>query len=144
MIPRFMQIDRFEVTRSAKDKYKLRPKPYTWIEEYNETNSNSEPVAYSYWGQSLHVTLPDGGYEARLSGIVQLASLSASTDTNAWVQRGNGKTLIKYDALARLYAEYLRDDENATRAARMATAALMRLESRTTSLQASGEIEPCL
>jgi len=144
MIPRFMQIDRFEVTISANDKQALRPKAYTWIAEYNETNTNSQPVAYSYWGQSLHVNLPDGGYAARLSGIVQLPSLSASTDSNAWVQRGNGKELIKQNALARLYSEYLRDDQNATRAQAREMRALARLESRTTSLQASGEITPCL
>jgi hypothetical protein len=144
MIPRFMEIDRFEVTISSNDKQGLTKRAYTWIAEYNETNSNSQPYYFAYYGQSLHVNLPDGGYQATVSGLVQLASLSASTDSNAWTQRGNGKELIKQNALARLYSEYLRDDANATRAQAREMRALTRLESRTTSLQASGEIAPCL
>jgi hypothetical protein len=144
MIPRLMQIDRFEVTRSANDKFKLRPKTYEYVQEWNESNSSAEPFAYSYWGQALHLTQPNNGYEVRISGIVQLASLSASTDSNAWVERGNGYELIKRRAMALLYATYLRDDANAQRNEKLEIQALDRLRARTTQLQASGEIEPCL
>ena len=144
MIPRFMEIDRFEITRTVNDRFGLQKKAYTWVEEWNETNSSSEPSAYAYYGQTFHVTRPDGGYAVRVSGIVQLASLSASTDQNAWTERGNGKELIKQNALARLYSEYLRDDQNATRAQAREMRALSRLEQRTTGLQATGTIEPCL
>jgi hypothetical protein len=144
MIPRFMQIDRFEVTRSANDKFKLPPKSYTWIQEWNESNSSAEPFAYAYWGQSFHLTQPNGGYEVRVSGVVQLASLSTSTDTNAWVQRGNGYELIKRRAMSLLYSTYLRDDANAQRNEKLEMQALERLRARTTQLQATSEIEPCL
>jgi len=143
MIPRLMQIDRLDVVISG-SRQKMEPWPYIDIETYNETGSTGQPVAYAYYGQSIYMTLPDGGYEARVSGIVQLASLSATTDSNAWTQRGNGKELIKQSAKARLYSQYLRDDANAQRAAAYESIALMRLRERTTSLQATGEIQPCL
>jgi hypothetical protein len=144
MIPRFMEIDRFEVTISTNDKRGLERKAYSWIAEYNETNTNSEPVAYAYYGQSFHLNLPDGGYTAVVSVLVQLPSLSASTDSNAWTQRGNGRELVKQNALARLYSEFLRDDANATRAQAREKRAYERLVSRTSSLQATGTIEPSL
>jgi hypothetical protein len=144
MIPRFMDIDRFEVTIDTNYTPMIDKKSYNWIRDYNDTNANSEPRYWTYWGQAFHVNLPDGGYTARVSGIVRLTSLSASTDSNAWVQRGNGKELIKQRAKSLLYSEYLRDDLNATRAQARETQALQKLNLRTSKLLATGEIEPSL
>jgi hypothetical protein len=144
MIPMLMEVDRFEVTIDTNYTPMLDKKSYNWIRDYNDTNVNSEPRYWTYWGQAFHVNLPDGGYTARVSGLVRLASLSASTDSNAWVQRGNGKELIKQRAKSLLYSEYLRDDINATRAAARENQALQKLNLRTSKLLATGEIEPCL
>ncbi len=144
MIPRFREIDRFEVTISTNDKQALDKKSYNWIKDYNQTNANSQPNYWAYWGETLHVNLPDGGYEARLSGLVDLASLSVSTDVNAWTQRGKGKDLIKHHAKGLLYSEYLRDDVNAGRAIARAGQELTALKLRTSRLLGTGEIEPWL
>lgn len=144
MIPRFMEVDRFEVTISANDKRGLDKKSYQWIQDYNDTNASSQPVAYAYWGQSFHVNIPDGGYAVRVSGIVQLPTLSATADSNAWTQRGNGKELIKQRAKSLLYSEYLRDDANAARAAVRERDAYDVLKKRTSRMQGTGEITPWL
>jgi hypothetical protein len=144
MIPRFREIDRFEVTVATNDKRALDKKSYNWIADYNETNANSQPYYYTYWGEALHVNLPDGGYEARLSGVVDLPSLSVSTDSNAWTQRGKGKDLIKHRTKSLLYSEYLRDDLNATRADAREKQELTALKLRTSRLLGTGEITPCL
>jgi hypothetical protein len=43
-----------------------------------------------------------------------------------------------------LYSTYLRDDANAQRNEKLEMQALERLRARTTQLQATSEIEPCL
>ena len=144
MIPRMREIDRFEVTISTNDKQALDKKSYNFIKDYNETNSNGRPYYFAYWGEALHVNLPDGGYEARLSGLVDLPSMSVSTDANAWTQRGKGKDLIKNRTKSLLYSEYLRDDDNAGRAAGREQQELTALKLRTSRLLGTSEIEPCL
>jgi hypothetical protein len=146
MIPRILELDKLTLTVSSN--YKPTMDHWSWnrIEDINaEATSTGQPFAYAYWGQSIRFyPVPNTGYEARLSGLLQLPSLSASTDTNAWTQRGNGKELIKQHAKSLLYSEYLRDDTNAARAATREAQALDRLVARTTQLHATGDIEPCL
>jgi hypothetical protein len=144
MIPRFMDIDRMEVTISTNYTPDMMKKSYNWIRDYNNTNFNSRPYYFTYWGEAIHTNLPDGGYTARLSGLVRLPSLSASTDSNAWTQRGTGKELIKQRAKSLLYSEYLRDDANAGRAAGREAQALQKLTLRTAKLLATSTIEPSL
>ncbi|MEK1929847.1 MAG: hypothetical protein AAAC47_08660 [Pararhizobium sp.] len=144
MIPRFMDIDRLEVTISTNYTPYMEKKSYNWIRDYNDTNALSQPCYWTYWGEAIHTNLPDGGYTVRLSGLTRLASLSVSSDTNAWVQRGSGKELIKQRAKSLLYSEYLRDDANAGRAAGREQQALQKLNLRTAKLLATGTIEPSL
>jgi hypothetical protein len=144
MIPRFMEIDRFEVTIDTNYTPPMEKKSYNWIRDYNDTNANSRPYYWTYWGEAIHVNLPDGGYTARVSGLARLPSMSVSTDSNAWVQRGKGKELIKQRAKSLLYSEYLRDDANAGRAAGREAQALEKLKLRTAKLLATDEIEPSL
>lgn len=144
-IPNIMEIDTLRITVDSNYVPVLRKGSAAQFREYSNPNTFAQPTAYAYWGHSIIVDpAPDGGYAAEVHGVLQLASLSVSTDTNAWVQRGNGKELIKQRAKSILYSEYLRDDANATRAAAREREALQRLRDRTTSLQASGEVTPCL
>lgn len=144
-IPQIMEIDTLRITVSNNYVPVLRKESAARFREYSNPLTTSQPTAYAYWGQSIIVDpAPDGGYAAEVAGVLQLPSLSASTDANAWTQRGNGKELIKQRAKSLLYSELLRDDGNATRAQAREREALQRLRDRTTSLQASGEITGCL
>jgi hypothetical protein len=144
-IPHIMEIDTLRITVDSNYVPVLRKGSAAQFREYSNPNTFSQPTAYAYWGQSIIVDpAPDGGYAAEVHGVLQLASLSASTDANAWTQRGNGRELIKQRAKSILYSEYLRDDQNATRAAAREREALQRLRDRTNSVQASGEVTPCL
>ena len=144
-IPNIMEIDTLRITVSSNYIPVLRKQSAALFREYSNPNTFSQPTAYAYWGQTIYVNpAPGAGYAAEVSGVLQLPSLSLSTDVNAWTQRGNGKELIKQRAKSVLYSEYLRDDTNATRAAAREQQALQRLRDRTNSLQASSEVVPCL
>lgn len=144
-IPNIMEIDTLRITVDSNYVPVLRKGSAAQFREYSNPNTFSQPTAYAYWGQSIIVDpAPDGGYAAEVHGVLQLPRLSLSTDSNAWTQRGNGKELVKQRAKSIIYSEYLRDDQNATRAAAREREALQRLRDRTNSVQASGEITPCL
>lgn len=145
MIPRILELDKLTMTVSSNDKRTLEKWSWNYIEDINAEATTGQPFAYAYWGQQIRFyPTPNTGYEVRLAGLLQLPSLSASTDTNAWTQRGNGKELIKQRAKSLLYSEYLRDDTNAARAAAREAQALDRLHARTTQLHATGDVTPCL
>lgn len=145
MIPRILELDKLTMTVSSNDKRTLEKWSWNFIEDINAEATTGQPFAYAYWGQQIRFyPTPNTGYEVRLAGLLQLPSLSASTDANAWTQRGNGKELIKQRAKSLLYSEYLRDDTNAARAAAREAQALDRLHARTTQLHATGDVTPCL
>lgn len=144
-IPRIMQIDNFKIRVGSNDIPVLRKHHWTEFDQYNSPDVFSQPTAWGYWGQSIRVDpAADGGYLATVTGVLQLPSLSLSTDTNAWTQRGNGKELIKRRAMALLYATYLRDDANALRCTALEQQTFERLMQRSERLHATNEITPCL
>lgn len=144
-IPRIMEIDTFRITVDANYVPVLRKESIEVFHNYSNPSIFAQPTAWAYWGQSIIVDpAPDGGYAAEVSGVLQLASLSVTTDANAWTQRGNGKELIKQRAKSLLYSEYLRDDANAARAATRERDAYDALKKRTSRLQATGTLTPCL
>jgi hypothetical protein len=146
MIPRILELDKLTLTVSSNYKPTLDKWSWNYIEDINaEATSTGQPFAYAWWGETIRFyPVPNTGYEARLSGLLQLPSLSASTDSNAWTQRGKGKELIKQHAKSLLYSEYLRDDTNAARASAREAQALDRARARTTQLLGTGDITPCL
>ena len=144
-IPRIMEVDTFRITVDSNYVPVLRKETLEVFHNYDNPSIFAQPTAWAYWGQSILVDpAPDSGYAAEVSGVLQLASLSASTDANAWTQRGNGKELIKQRAKSLLYSEYLRDDANAARAAARERDAYDVLKKRTARLQGTSEIAPWL
>jgi hypothetical protein len=143
-IPQIMDVDTFRITVDSNYRPVLRKQQAEAFRHY-DTTTFSQPTAWAYWSQSIIVDpAPDGGYAAEVAGVMRLTSLSASTDSNAWVERGNGYELIKRRAMALLYSTFLRDDANAQRNSQLEAQALDRLRARTTQLHQTGTIEPCL
>lgn len=144
-IPQIADIDAVRLTVSTADKPTLRKLNWTQLEELNYPSSTGQPYAYAYWGQSMRFyPIPNGGYEVRVSGVLNETSLSLSTDSNSWTTRGEGKELVKQRTKSLLYSEYLRDDANAGRAAGREQQELERLKKRLNRPQGTSTIVPSL
>jgi len=77
-----------------------------WLEVYNSTNNNGQPYCWARVDTSLRIgPIPDGVYDLHILGTKKLATLSADSDSNAWMIQGErlvrakAKQLIARDIL---------------------------------------------
>lgn len=117
----FPFIDKMAEIYSAKitvngGKYSLIERDWSYIDELqSSTTHKGDPEDFAYFGQKLRLwPIPDGANDIVFSFVEKLpaASLSATTDTNYWMTEA--EELIRSRATKRLYAEVIKDTENAT------------------------------
>ena len=107
--------------------------PVSW-RRFRELDNNSDqgsPLYYTLFGDGYRLwPTPDKTYSMELSYTKMLATLSASTDTNAWMT--HGEMLIRGRAKADLLTNVIRDFDEAAAMKLLELEALRRLRGRHT------------
>lgn len=113
-IAQVLRFDGVNLEVSSTDVRKMFPQSWETIEEWNrDANSRGDPDTFAYRGQSIRVyPIPTQGRTVRVAGLFKLASLSASTDTNAWVTVGQGWDLIYNAAGEKFCKKFLSDPDS--------------------------------
>lgn len=88
------------------------------------------PNAYAYYKQSIRFfPIPNGAFPVTVSYVTRFATLSADSDTNAWMT--DAEELIRNAAKLRLAVDVIKDDEDAQRCSARAQDILEVLQAET-------------
>ena len=107
----FLSLDSLRMDNSSTgDDYALRPAAYEQFENWQADGANEgKPLYYvEYKSQYRLYPVPDGVYALIWSGLVDLGTPSADSDTSAWFTTAEG--LIRCRAKALVQINYLRDE----------------------------------
>ena len=125
-------------------KYSLIERDWSYIDELQSSTTHSgDPADFAYYGQKLRFwPVPDAARDIIFSFVEKLpaASLSATTDTNYWMTEA--EELIRSRATKKLYAEVIKDPENAAVWRESEGEALAALVGETESRQMTGTPRP--
>jgi hypothetical protein len=114
-IPNYSEIDSLVITING-DRISLDKKPKEWFDTIsNSASQTGQPSDYIYYAQQFRLyPIPDAAYEIRIHGLKRLDDITQTASSN--VMFTEGFDLIKYSAKRRLCTDYLKNDEDATRA----------------------------
>lgn len=116
----------------------------TWneIETLNSLNTiTGTPNRYVYYDQQFRLSpRPNASLTVEIAAVVRFATLSATTDTNAWMTEG--ELLIRNLAKSHIYAHVKRDDAEAQKFLAMAEAEQQRLKTETVKRLQTGRVTP--
>jgi hypothetical protein len=88
--------------------YTVKATDWTTIEFFYSTLSNGQPSWWAYQNGYLRIyPLPSQPYPLRIFGQFRWPALVNDTDSNPWTD--DGRNLIRYTALKRLYSYPIRD-----------------------------------
>lgn len=108
---------------------------------YGSITNKGQPCDYSWFADQLRFgPIPDAVYQCTLSGLARLKTLSAGTDTNAWMTEG--EALIRAETKLILYRDVLQDQEGIALAKDAIATALAPLERKSSAKVATGSIRP--
>jgi len=93
--------------------YPLVERSWSYIEQaQSRSGYTGDPTDYVRYAQRLRLyPIPDQGRTLHISGVKKLATLSATTDSNAWT--ADGEALIRSRAKAELYLHKIQKPEKA-------------------------------
>jgi len=120
----------------------LTQRTFAYLEAImSATTIFGDPTEFCIYRQQIRVyPVPNQGRAVTASYLYKFTTLSASTDTNAWMT--DGEELIRSRAKRKLYAEVIKDTDQAVIAAQSEAEALGSLRTETTARLASGRIMP--
>lgn len=141
-IPDVIKIDDVTITISG-NRFTLHPRDYNYIENIAMTTTSvGQPQDYCYYAQQIRLyPIPSSVWSIRLSGVFKLSTtLSATTDTNAWMVEG--EQLIRAKAKWIIATDVTHEDAEAMKAAAQEQIALANLRGKTTIHLSSGRTRP--
>jgi len=137
-----LEIDSFTLTYSNQP-YPLSEQTQQWLdrEQSLATQYTGQPSCYGIFADKIRLhPIPDQTYDCVISGLAQLGTLSAGTDTNAWMTEG--EDLIRAQAKLLLYRDVLRDEKGVATAVAALGEALDPLKRRMAAKVVTGRIAP--
>ena len=137
----FLEADALTLTVSG-NRYPLCARGFGWIRGVAVAESSrGRPTDWAYYADQLWLyPVPDAAYALTLSYLKRLAALSESSDTNAWMT--HGEELIRARAKADLYANVIRDFDEALAMKAVETEALANLRIKSAKKLAAGRLTP--
>jgi len=124
----FLILDRLEVVQSSIT-YELTRKSFGYGRD-RDTNVTSRPTEFYFYQNQAHVwPIPNSAYSVNAYGILQFSTLSATADTNDWTSAA--EDLIVYHASKHMWANILRNTEEALKFAELERRELEMLEQHT-------------
>lgn len=110
----FLILDDLRLTVNSADEPLFSRDPQ-FIRDSNMNNTPGQPVYYALYQNRIEFSLvPDSAYAVPCYYIKQLPTLSADSDTNAWIQ-GGMEDIIAYHAAMLMWATVIRNDAEAVK-----------------------------
>lgn len=121
--------------------YPLTERTQQAMDRGQSLSTTGTPCEYAIFGDELRLSpIPDDAYEITISGLARLKTLSAGSDTNAWMTEG--EALIRHRAKKLIYRDVVRDPDGKALAEEAEAEALMKLERKTAAKVGTGRIRP--
>lgn len=120
--PSIVEIDSMRVTKNGST-YTLLRRDFAYIDSIQSNSAyTGTPTDYAYYNKKIRLyPIPDAANVMVVSHVTKPATLSATTDTNAWMTEG--EEMVRLKAKADIYLNVIRDPQEAVvmeQAARMA------------------------
>jgi hypothetical protein len=136
----FLEPDILKITVQSYD-YPLIERDWEYLEEVDSSNYIGQPTDWGYFANQFRVyPVPDGMYVLTLSYLKSLETLSATTDTNAWMVEG--EELIRARAKWDLYANILMEPDSASMMKQIELEAFSSIKGRSNARMSTGKIRP--
>lgn len=124
----FLVLDRLEVIQSSVP-YQLVQKSFEFGRDLNPNTTGLPTTFFFYQNQAQVWPIPNINYSVNAFGVLQFAVLSATADTNDWTSAA--EDLIVYHASKHMWANILRNTEEAVKFAELERQSLSMLEQHT-------------
>ena len=137
-----IEVDSFTLTYNDQP-YVLDDRTQQWIdrEQAPAATYTGQPAFFGFFGDQIRLApIPDAAYVGTISGLAQLATLSADADSNSWMTEGEG--LIRAQAKIILYRDIVRDMEGVSLAKDALAEAYGPLERKMAAKATTGRIAP--
>lgn len=138
----FLSADSLTVTVNN-DTWPLKKRTQQWLdaEQAPAVQYTGQPTDWGYYGNQFRLfPVPDDAYTLTISAHVKLGTLSAESDTNAWMVEG--EALIRHQAKAIICRDVIRDMDGVTLAKDGVLEAVQSLERKAAGKMAAGRITP--
>jgi hypothetical protein len=111
-MPNIAEIDSVRITVGS-NIYRLIARDFSYLEEINlSTSHTGDPTDFCYYRQQMRFwPIPSAVRTITIAYVARPATLSASTDTNAWMT--DAEEMVRSRAKADIYGHVLRDTERA-------------------------------
>lgn len=139
---RLLEVDNARIEYNSQW-YDLIPRTMSWIEgmQVPAATYTSEPYDYTIYGDQIRLSpIPDAVYTTTWYGLARLPTLSADSDTNAWMTEA--EALIRNQAKLHLCLDVLADPEGAAEAEKAVAIALPRLTRISDGQRGLGLVRP--
>lgn len=134
------QIDSVLITISG-SQYELTPRNYAVLDALDLGSTFGQPTDYAIWAEQFRLyPIPTATYTFIISGQKRLATLSATSDTNAWLT--HGLEMICSRVQKTMNAIRYKNSSLAAACAQVEADAYERLLSQTEKLVSTGTISP--
>lgn len=135
----FLEADALTLSVSG-NRYPLCARTYDWIRSVAVAAAGrGRPSCWAYYADQLWLyPVPDGAYTLTLSYLKRLPPLALSGDSNAWMT--HGEELIRARAKAALYANVIRDFDEAIAMKAVETEALANLRIKSAKKISTGRL----
>lgn len=142
-IPYLLKIDSIRIATNNQY-YPLRRRDYSWMENVSQTVTQTGiPTDYAYYNQRLRLwPIPNAKYTVQIASVIRLPTLSATTDTNAWVSEQLPEAMIRARTKAHIWAHVKRDPVQAAFFNQIAQQHHDMLVRNTTKQLSSGSFRP--
>jgi hypothetical protein len=123
----FLVLDTLQITYAG-SRSKLHPREFDFILEMNAASATGVPTDFALRSNRIELAVvPDSAYSCPLYYIKSLTELSADSDTNSWTT-GAHEDLIVYHATKLMWANVLRNTEEAMKYGQLEALALNTLD----------------
>lgn len=140
----FVGMDVLKVTVNSHT-YELTQRNVQYLNNHYtpSTQYKSQPLDYAVYEEQLRLLpIPNDSYTLELQYFKSFDDLSATSDTNVWMTKG--ERLIRFRAKADIYANYLREPDMAAIMKAQEAEELEKLRERTQAAYGTSEIKPYL
>ncbi len=135
-----IEIDSVTILDSG-EAYTMNDRTQQAADRWQSLTTTGTPCDYALFGDQLRLMpIPDAVYTITISGLARLKTLSADSDTNAWMTEG--EALIRHRAKKLIYRDVVRDPDGKALADEAEAEALMKLERKTAAKVGVGRIRP--
>jgi len=122
----FLILDHIALT-DAGENFELRERNYSELLNLNAQGHQAQPTHYAVYNQNIQLhPIPETIYAIQIGYVKRLETISAATDTNAWLE--DFQDVICYHAAKLVWGMSIRNDKEAAKFASLEQMALQEID----------------